>query len=197
MKLLVATRNQGKAQEMALYLNEFKIEVLTLNEFEMGEFEPEETGETFLANAELKAVAYGDRAGVLTVADDSGLEIDALNGQPGVHSKRFFVGSDADRNDHVLKLMAGKTDRTARFVSVLVLYDPATQTKHAFTGIVEGQIGEKAAGDQGFGYDPIFIPEGYQQTFAELGVVEKNKMSHRARALQQLQAYFKQEKLHG
>lgn len=197
MQLLVATRNQGKAHEMALYLKEFEVEVLTLNDFEMGDFEPEETGETFVANAELKAIAYGERAGILTVADDSGLEIDALNGQPGVHSKRFFSGSDADRNHHVLDLMKGKTNRQARFVSVLVLYDPATKTKHDFTGIVEGEIGEKVAGDQGFGYDPIFIPEGYKQTFAELGVTEKNKVSHRARALQQLQAYFKQEKLHG
>lgn len=197
MQLLVATRNQGKALEIELTLQEFGVEVLTLNDVEMGQFEPEETGETFAVNAELKAQAYGEKAGLLTIADDSGLEIAALDGQPGVHSKRFFAGTDADRNQHVLELLKGTKNRTARFVCVVALYDPETNTTRDFTGIVEGNIAKVAKGSQGFGYDPIFIPQGYTQTFAELGVNQKNTMSHRARALQQVQSFFKEESLHG
>jgi len=197
MRLLVATHNQGKAKEIAQYLENFGIEVVTPEQVGIGDFEPVETGDTFLANAELKAMAYGDQARILTLADDSGLEVAALNGQPGVHSKRFFAGTDVDRNQHLLKLLADKENRTARFVSVLVLYDPSSNSRHAFTGVVEGRITTSTAGDQGFGYDPLFIATGFEQTFAQLGIEIKNQISHRARALQQLQTHFKQEMNHG
>lgn len=190
MKLLVATRSTGKIREIMASLAGLDAEVIGLDQVSIGDFEPAETAATFDENAAIKAEAYSQKTQLLTLSDDSGLEIDVLDGLPGVNSKRFIEGSDADRNNHILQLMADKTDRTARFVTVLCLHDPVSQTSVFFRGTLEGAIANQAAGNEGFGYDPIFIPEGYQKTLAEVDLAEKNSISHRAKALSKLRAYF-------
>lgn len=128
---------------------------------------------------------------MLTLADDSGLEIEALGGAPGVHSKRFFPGTEAERNQKILEMLSDKTDRSARAVSVLCLYNPITKNALYFEGILRGQIGFEEKGQEGFGFDTIFIPNGQEKSLAELGISYKNKISHRAQALQKLVEYLK------
>lgn len=156
-------------------------------------FDVEETGATFAENATLKAQAFGNKTQILTISDDSGLEVIALNGQPGVYSKRFAPGSDQDRNQKILELLESRADRSAQYKAVICLYDPATQSQQFFEGLVKGKIAWQARGTTGFGYDPIFIPDGYEQTFAELGSQIKNRLSHRAQALQAVQKYLKEK----
>ena len=190
--LLVATTNSGKVREFTELLAQSHLQIHTPHTIPAVEnLDVEETGETFQENALLKATAFAQLAKVLTVADDSGLEIKALNGQPGVRSKRFAPGSDADRNQKVLELLKGVTDREARFVTVLCLLDPATQETQYFEGEVKGRIGHEAKGTDGFGYDPLFIPEGHEKSLAELGQEVKNQLSHRARAIQLLNEYLR------
>ena len=193
MKLLFGTRNQGKLTEAQALLAGINVELVSLEDFsELDGFDVEETGATFNENAALKAKAFGDKTGILSCSDDSGLEVVALGGKPGVFSKRFLPGTDAERNLGLLKLMAGQADRRAQVRSVLCLYDPVSGSEHFFEGIVTGKIATQSAGDQGFGYDPIFIPDGYDQTYAQLGVEEKNKLSHRAQAFARLKAFLAQ-----
>ena len=158
--------------------------------------EVEESGETFAENAALKARAYSRQTGLWTLADDSGLVVDALGGAPGVRSARYAgVGaSDAQRNDRLLaelKRTKGR-DRRARFVCVIALADPAKPDALFFTGLCEGTIADRPRGVGGFGYDPLFVPEGYTQTFGELPAEIKNQISHRARALQAAAAALRQ-----
>jgi XTP/dITP diphosphohydrolase len=193
MKLALATRNPGKVTELQALLADADIDVVSLDALGVpAEFDVEEIGETFPAIAEKKAREYGQKTHLLTVADDSGLCVAALDGQPGVHSKRFISGTDQERNQAILKMMAGKTDRAAYFISVLALFDPTDDTVHFFEGRVDGQIAPEERGTAGFGYDPLFIPDGYTQTFGELGKEVKNQVSHRARALQKLKTYLEQ-----
>jgi XTP/dITP diphosphohydrolase len=146
----------------------------------------EETGSTFAANAEIKALEYSRLSGALCLADDSGLEVDALGGAPGVFSARF-AGPDADYEMKIAQLLSmleasGSTDRTARFVCAMSLAEPHGRILHAVEGVVEGSIANAPRGTHGFGYDPVFIPSGYQLTFGELGDDVKQLISHRARA---------------
>lgn len=190
-ELLLATQNSGKLKEIQEILSGTQYKVVTPKEVGLGaEFDIEETGSTFKENSELKALAFAQAAHLLTIADDSGLAVSALGGDPGVRSKRFFAGSDEDRNNRILELIAEQKDRRAVFVTDLCLYDPDTKKILHFEGKVEGQIADKSAGDAGFGYDPIFIPNGYSQTFAELGQDVKNTLSHRARALHKAKEYL-------
>ena len=151
--------------------------------------EVEETGTTFLANATLKAVAISRLAGGLVLADDSGLEVDALDGAPGVYSARYAGegADDAANNARLLENLAGvpASERTARFRCVMVVARDG-EVLADFDGSVEGRIIEAPRGDHGFGYDPLFVPDGHDATFAELGAEIKNGMSHRARALETL-----------
>jgi XTP/dITP diphosphohydrolase len=193
MQLLFATLNQGKLREAQALLHLPGLEVVNPADFaEVRDLDVEETGATFAENAELKARAFGAKVQILTVADDSGLEVAALNGQPGVLSKRFAPGSDSDRNRHLLELMKQVVDRSAQFKTVLCLFDPSTQQTHFFEGLVKGKIAWQAKGEAGFGYDPVFIPDGYDQSFAELGQETKNRLSHRAQALLAIQTYLKE-----
>lgn len=191
-KLLIASNNPGKIAEVTAILTDFS--VVTPSEVGIPkEFDPEETGTTFEENSLIKAQAFAEESGLLSLADDSGLEVDALDGRPGVYSKRYG-DDDAHRNQ---KLLSELTDvpvnkRTARFVCAMTIYDPATKKHTTVRGTVEGKIATKIKGKQGFGYDPVFIPDEIpgDQTFSELGVGEKNKISHRARALEKIKQTF-------
>lgn len=155
--------------------------------------EVEETGKTFEENAILKAKAISRYAKTWALADDSGLEVDALKGAPGVLSARY-AGPDANDQKIVEKLLrelngVPPEKRTARFRAVIALATPCGDTR-TFSGKVEGRIGTEPKGKMGFGYDPVFYPEGHQRTFAQMSPEEKDSMSHRARALEKLKAYF-------
>lgn len=194
MKLLFATQNRHKQHEIAQLLTDPTIEVLFPDRIEsIRDLDVDETGSSFEENALLKASQFSDKTGLLTVAEDSGLEVQALNGQPGIYSKRYAPGSDTDRNQKLLLELAEAEDRSARFVATLCLYQPAENEHIFFEGVVTGRIAHQLQGDQGFGYDPVFIPDGYDQSFAELGQDVKNSLSHRRRALIKLHTYLLQE----
>lgn len=186
-KLLFASGNKGKIQEVRAIFADLALELLDLSQVKLASMEVAETGSDFQSNALIKAKAYGEKAQVLTLSEDSGLVVDALNGQPGVYSKRFGQ-SDLERCSKVLTLLKKADNRTARFVCAACLYDPSTHTNVIKEGVVKGTIAQEMKGDSGFGYDPIFIPSEVsdQLTFAQLGPDQKNVISHRRRAIEQL-----------
>jgi XTP/dITP diphosphohydrolase len=210
--LLIATRNRHKAGEIVAMLGE-RFLYLTLNDFP-GAPAIAETADTFAGNAALKALGLARwlaaqpmddvKRPTLILADDSGLEVDALDGLPGVHSARFAAldtgaegnSPDADNNLKLLRLLKDipAAQRTARFHCVLSLLEldalANASSLKAFEGVCEGQILFAPRGGHGFGYDPLFVPSGFEQTFAELGEDVKNKLSHRAKALSKLKAYL-------
>jgi XTP/dITP diphosphohydrolase len=160
-----------------------------------------ETGDTLLDNAVQKARYVFEKYGYDCFADDTGLEVDALDGEPGVHSARYAEGTDHDSNanmDKLLRKLGDETRRTARFRTVIALLQKQQSGEsagegsvlHIFEGKVEGSIIKEKRGAEGFGYDPIFMPEGYDKTFAELGLDVKNQISHRARAVKKLADYL-------
>jgi len=184
-ELLVATNNAGKVRELERALAELPLRLRLLRDFPPVE-EPEETGETFEENAALKALYYSAHAGLLTLSDDSGLVVDALNGAPGVRSARY-LGTDATYDERMARLLeeldaTGDRERRARFVCVIALAEPSTGELVTFEGRVEGRISRAPRGTRGFGYDPVFIPEGHTQTFGELPDDIKQNISHRALA---------------
>lgn len=151
-----------------------------------------ETAETFLGNASLKSKHVFEKYGLNCFGDDSGLVVDALNGEPGIYSARYSGSRDARVNlNLVLEKMEGATNRKARFVTVISLM--LNGQEYFFEGRVEGQITLEASGNEGFGYDPIFMPDGYEITFAEMDLAEKNRISHRAKAMQQLVQFLKMQ----
>lgn len=185
--LLVATHNKGKLAELRELLAGVPLTISDLGSFPT--IEPiDETGKTFAENATLKASGYAKQTGLLTLADDSGLEVDALEGAPGVLSARYGGpgASDSDRTTKLLsELSAVPVEaRTARFLSVVAIADEHGQIVNLSTGKCEGRIADAPGGSHGFGYDPIFIPDGFNQTFGEIEAAVKNRISHRARALQ-------------
>lgn len=191
-QILVASRNPGKLAELRAMLGG-RIQWVGLSDFP-GIGEIEEDGETFAENARKKATGYARASGLWTIADDSGLEVDALGGQPGVRSARFSGAKDADRTliDHkniakVLKLLKGvpKEKRTARFVCCLCLASPE-EVLAEVEGRLEGLIGEEEVGENGFGYDPIFFVPELNKTVAQLTRDEKNAISHRGNAIREL-----------
>jgi len=183
-KLLVATHNPGKAQEYRELLSELPFEVTYLD-VEGIAFAVEEHGDTLADNAILKATAYAQMSGLLTLADDSGLEVDALDGKPGVHAARYAGpgASDADRRRKLLNALAGVPweRRTARFRCVIALATPEG-IAHTVDGTCEGIIAFGAAGTNGFGYDPVFYLPEWGMTMAQLAAEEKNRISHRGQA---------------
>jgi XTP/dITP diphosphohydrolase len=182
MKLLVATQNQGKAQEFRLLLAPLGARVCFPSELNLNVTVSEDDA-TYLDNARQKALAYVCASGLLTLADDSGLEVDALNGAPGIRSARYIPGRDADRVAALLREMDGvpEEQRAAQFHCVVVI---ATPTGEFYTteGVCRGLIALEPAGQGGFGYDPIFYLPDYDCTMAQLSQVEKNRISHRAKA---------------
>jgi XTP/dITP diphosphohydrolase len=186
MKILLATHNRGKLREFAEILADLPVEWITLDDAGIRE-EAEETGQTFEENARIKAEFYGRLTGLPTLADDSGLEVDALDGAPGVYSARYSGANatDQDRYRLLLKNMESvpQDQRSARFRCVIALARPDGQMITA-DGRVEGEIGSEPRGTHGFGYDPVFWLPEYAASLAELGPEIKNKISHRARAVE-------------
>jgi XTP/dITP diphosphohydrolase len=194
--LLVATRNTHKTEEITAMLAGF-FEVSDLRSLPDAP-EVEETGETFADNAALKANAISLFTGGWALADDSGLEVDALGGEPGVRSARFAgeTATDADNNRLLFTRLAELpgAPRTARFRCVLALSQNGTLLK-TFDGAVEGRVIDSLRGPGGFGYDPLFIPDGYDETFGELPADVKNSISHRSRALTKFRAWLEENPL--
>lgn len=190
-KIVFATNNAHKLDEVRSILGE-EYCVLGLHDIGCDEDIPE-TSDTLEGNAEIKARWVKDKYGYDCFADDTGLEVDALNGAPGVYSARYAgPGHDSEANMKLLlKNMEGKDDRKARFRTVICLIEGDSTLK--FEGIVNGIITEAPKGSNGFGYDPVFIPEGFDRTFAELTSEEKNGISHRGRATSCLSEYFHSE----
>jgi len=189
MKLVFASNNKNKILEIRHQLPP-EIELLSLEDIGCDEDIPE-TADTIEGNAILKANYVSEHYGLDCFADDTGLEADALNGQPGVYSARY-AGEQKSVEDNIDKLLAaldGKANRSARFKTVIALNLNGQQ--HLFTGIVNGEITLEKYGDKGFGYDPIFRPEGFSFTFAQLSLGEKAAVSHRGRAVQQLIDFLK------
>lgn len=188
MDLLLATRNPHKTREIQEILAGQPIRILNLDD--VGSFpEVVEDGRSFEENALKKAMTIAHASGMMSMADDSGLVVDVLDGQPGVYSARFAgpQASDADNNARLLELLEGKEleQRQARFVCCIAICDPQGYCT-TVQGSCEGHIAMKASGWGGFGYDPLFIPEGCSQSFAELPAAAKNAISHRGKALQQV-----------
>ncbi len=192
-KLVFATNNQHKLKEIQHILGD-QIELLGLKDIKCFEDIPE-TSETLEGNASQKAFYVYNKFGYNCFADDTGLEIEALNGKPGVYSARYAgeTKSSEANMEKVLTEMNKINERKARFRTVISLIIDGKET--LFEGIVNGEILREKKGDEGFGYDPIFQPEGYSETFAEMDLNEKNKISHRARAVQKLVDYLKSETL--
>lgn len=188
MDLVFATHNANKLKEVSLLLPK-DIRLISLEDLGCHEEIPE-TETTLEANAQLKADYITKHYGISCFADDTGLIIDALNGAPGVHSARFAgEEKDSEKNmEKVLFELKNITSRTARFKTVIALN--LNKKRMLFEGVVEGTITKEKQGAQGFGYDPIFIPVGYDQTFAQLPIHIKNKISHRGKALQKLIIYL-------
>ena len=191
--IVLATGNPGKIHELRELLREIPFELKTLRDFGYIR-EVEETGSTFHENAVIKACGFAKQTGHVTLADDSGLEIEALGGAPGVHSARFAgAGAGYDiKNARLLGLLdkSGDTERRARFVCVMALSDSSGRLIHTAAGICDGSIARSPRGNKGFGYDPIFVPDGFDQTFGELGVEVKQRNSHRARATELIIRYL-------
>lgn len=193
MKIVFATNNSHKLEEIRQILGE-SIEVLSLADINCHEDIPE-TAPTIEGNAMMKARYVYDKYGTPCFADDTGLEVDALDGAPGVYSARYAGGEGHDSEANMRKLLhelEGKENRRAQFRTVIALIEQkdGKPVAHTFEGKIEGHISDEKRGTSGFGYDPIFVPEGYEQSFAELGNEIKNKISHRARAVARLAEYL-------
>ncbi len=188
-KLLVATRNKGKIREFADMLNAFDVSWLNLNDVGISE-DVAETGDSFQANAILKAKVYANKAGLLTLADDSGLEVDALDGAPGIYTARYGGAglTPEERYRFLLQNMRGVpwARRSARFRCVIAVSSEKGDLLASAEGICDGVIAEEPAGEGGFGYDPIFYLPDREQTMAQIPSSTKHLISHRGQALQAL-----------
>lgn len=191
-QLLVGTANRGKAAEIARFFEGLPFRVVNLTDFPRVP-EPDEDGDSFEANAIKKATYYAQRFGMPCLADDSGLVVDALDGAPGIYSARYAGpgATDAANNQKLLAQLVDTQEiaRTARFVCCVAVAN-TDNTPHTETGVVEGRIILESRGASGFGYDPLFVPDGLSKTFGELDAVEKLSISHRGRALRKLRAYL-------
>ncbi|MFN0140206.1 MAG: RdgB/HAM1 family non-canonical purine NTP pyrophosphatase [Pyrinomonadaceae bacterium] len=188
-KLLIATNNAGKVTELRSMITDIPLEIVGLDSF-ADLTEVAETGDTFDENARLKALGYAEQTGVTALADDSGLEVAALGGRPGVLSARYG-GIETSFTEKINLLLnelkqTGETDRRARFVSSIAIASPSGEILFSADGVCDGLIAQKPRGTSGFGYDPVFIPDGHELTFGELSAREKHKISHRGRAFSQI-----------
>ena len=187
MKLILASNNKKKLRELGEILSDMDVELLSQREAGC-DFEVEETGTTFAENAYLKAKAVADATGLAAVADDSGLMVEALNGEPGVYSARYAPGgheaSDKEKYGYLLSELVNVEHRAAKFVSSICCILPDGSIIRT-EGECRGDILREPAGEGGFGYDPVFMPQGYDRSMAELGTEVKNRISHRANALRE------------
>lgn len=190
-ELLIGSSNPGKIREIKLALNGLPLILNSLDQFDALSV-PAESGETYAENAIIKATDYARQTGLCVLADDSGLEVDWLNGAPGLQSARFGAGSDADRVALLLSKLAGAdiSQRRARFVSVVAIVHPTVGILNVAEGECSGQINHEPLGNNGFGYDPVFIPDGYKLTFAQLPDDVKARISHRAKSLELTKAFL-------
>lgn len=191
MKIVFASNNKNKINEISQQLPK-TIEVVSLADIGCTEDIPE-TGQTIESNASIKANYVTEKYGLPCFADDTGLEVEALDGEPGVFSARY---AGEDKNDDknmalVLAKLDQESNRKARFKTVIALN--INNEKHLFTGIVNGNITQEKIGTNGFGYDPIFAPEGFAETFAQMTIEQKNEISHRGKAVKQLVKYLSQQ----
>lgn len=188
MKLVFATNNKHKLEEMRAILGG-KVELLSLADIDCHDDIPE-TADTLEGNALIKARYIYDKYGCACFADDTGLEVDALGGEPGVYSARY-AGENNDSEANMRKLLqnlTGKSERSAQFRTVIALIIEGEE--FLFDGIVRGRISEERMGSAGFGYDPIFVPDGYEESFAQMAAEQKNAISHRSRAASALNDYL-------
>lgn len=183
-ELLLATTNKGKYKEF-----EFITGRKLIFAPEIADLIVEETGKTYSENAMLKAKTWAEKSGLPCLADDSGLEVEALNGAPGLYSARIVPGKDENKISWLLSKLEGNKNRNARFVASLALCVP-DEFIVICEGFCYGKISEIPKGLGGFGYDPVFIPDGYEKTFAELGFEIKNSISHRANAFRKMKKFF-------
>lgn len=194
LKLVIATNNSGKILELKNLLDDLPFELLNLNDFP-NIVEAEENGATFVENAEIKARSYARQTGISALADDSGLEVAALGGAPGIYSARY-AGENAGDAAKIEKLLeevrgTGNENRAARFVCAIAFADETGEIIFTAEGFCEGKIAFAPRGRNGFGYDPVFIPSGFDETFGELSGSVKRKISHRARALMKINRYLR------
>ena len=190
MKLVFATNNRHKLDEVRAIVGD-KVEILSLNDIDC-HYEIPETADTLQGNALIKARYIHEKYGIDCFADDTGLEVEALDGEPGVYSARY-AGEECSSEANMQKLLhnlTGKSNRNAQFRTVIALI--INGEEKLFNGIVKGSITQKKMGDSGFGYDPIFIPEGFSESFAQMSSEQKNCISHRYRATEQLSNYLKE-----
>ncbi len=194
LQLLVATKNDGKIAELEILLADFPVRLRSLREF-ADVLEVEETGQSFQENARLKAKGYALQTNLWALADDSGLEVAALGGAPGVFSARYAGrdASDQEKTDKLLIELSEKKDaeRCARFVCAMVISDEKGEIKFVAEEVCNGKIALESRGNRGFGYDPVFIPEKFNETFGELSVEIKQQISHRARASNKIIQYLR------
>lgn len=183
-QLVIATRNKGKIREIKKILSDIPIKILSLDDVD-SQKSLEETGKTYEENARMKAETVGEKTGLLTLGEDSGLEIDALGGKPGLYSARHCKGTDTDKLNKLLQDLKGvpKEKRTAKYVAVVAVYNPQNKKTYLFKGESHGRITDEPQGENGFGYDPIFYNFDLEKTNAQASEEEKNRVSHRARAL--------------
>ena len=196
-KVILATQNEGNIREMRDIFPKFGMDVISRDEMGLPKDEIEETGTTFEENSYIKASSIAKQCDGIVVADDSGIAVDCIGGKPGVYSARF-AGEGCtphDNNVKLLQLMDGipTEERGARFVSVITLIYP-DGTKFVARGECEGSMSEEMRGENGFGYDPIFIPKGYDQTFGEMPAELKNRISHRAKSLLKLEELINEQR---
>jgi XTP/dITP diphosphohydrolase len=198
-KIFIASSNLGKINEFTDMLNEYGLEIITPEDLKI-KVDVEETGSTFLENALIKGKWAAEKTGLISIADDSGLEVDALGGRPGVYSSRY--GGTGNNYDEKMKILLDELKnipddkRTARFKSAIVVVFPSGETI-VEEGICEGKIAKEPKGNKGFGYDPIFYLNEYGKTFGELDGNIKNKISHRAKALIKIQLKLEKRFLKG
>ncbi|QSH41150.1 RdgB/HAM1 family non-canonical purine NTP pyrophosphatase [Lentisphaerota bacterium ZTH] len=189
-QLVAATCNMHKLEEYRELLGDQNIEIVSLNDYS-GYEEPEENGKTFAENASIKALAATNYCDIPAFADDSGLEVEALDNAPGIYSARY-AENDAARISRLLQELGDNPNRRARFVCVIAIAANG-EVIETFRGEIEGVIIDAPRGENGFGYDPVFLPDGYDKTFAELSQEEKNKISHRARAVAKAIEFVEEE----
>jgi XTP/dITP diphosphohydrolase len=193
MRLLIATQNKGKQREIQNLLEDAPVTLVTPQDVGLADFKVEETGDSLGENAILKAKAFAEASGIYALADDTGLFIDALNGRPGIYAARYGdpTWDDGGRRKGLLQEMANipKSQRTARFECVIALANPQTLACITVHGICPGQITLQERGNSGFGYDAVFLPDGYNQTFAEIADHDekmKDRVSHRGDAARKI-----------
>lgn len=195
-KILIATKNKGKVEDFKAIFDQDQIEVVSLLDLDASIDDIEETGETFSENAILKAEGIAEKLNMPVLADDSGLAIDYLAGRPGVYSARYagINKDDQSNNEKVMRELEGvpMSERTATFICALAFAVPGEETVVKF-GKCSGVIVEEPAGENGFGYDPLFMADGFDRTMAQLSADEKSRISHRGRAIEALVKWFDSE----